>query len=120
VAAQDYTTATDLADYLVRQGVPFRDAHRVVGELVAACVARGQQLPEVTLTQLREHSDRFEADALAVLGASASAAARDVPGGTAPRRVREAMAAARQRLATSRERLAELRAVTSHVEELLA
>ncbi|HEY8694210.1 MAG TPA: argininosuccinate lyase, partial [Chloroflexota bacterium] len=79
-AAQDYTTATDLADYLVRKGTPFRDAHRVVGELVAACLARGQQLPDVTLDHLRQHSELFQEDALAVLTASASASARNVPG----------------------------------------
>jgi len=119
-AARDYTTATDLADYLVRKGLPFRDAHHVVGALVAACVARDQQLPEVTLDQLRQHSALFGEDALARLGASASAAARDVPGGTAPARVRDAVASAEGRLDSSRQRLAELRRVANRVDAVLA
>jgi argininosuccinate lyase len=118
-ASQDYTTATDLADYLVRQGLPFREAHRAVGELVAACAARGQQLPEVSLEQLRQHSDRFRQDALALLSPKASAAARDVPGGTAPARVREAVGAAQLRLAASRSELERLRAIAAHVDALL-
>ncbi|MFI5268472.1 MAG: argininosuccinate lyase [Chloroflexota bacterium] len=118
-AAQDYTTATDLADYLVRKGLPFRDAHRVVGELVAACVARGQQLPDVTLQDLQQHSNRFDEDTLAVLTASASAAARDIPGGTAPVRVLQAVTATRKRLTSGYNRLSELRAATSRVDTLL-
>ena len=118
-ADQDYTTATDLADYLVRHGLPFRDAHRLVGELVAACLSRGQQLPDVTLEELRRHSDLFHVDALALLSAEASAAARDVPGGTAPNRVRRALAEARSRQEASQRRLTELRDATSRVDELL-
>ncbi|SRR5581483_6926751 len=118
-AALDYTTATDLADYLVRKGVPFRTAHRIVGELVAACVAQGRQLGEVRLEDLRAHSDLFEADALQAVAASASAEARNVPGGTAPPRVREAVVQARSRLAQTRDRVAALRGVTRAVDRLL-
>ena len=118
-AGQDYTTATDLADYLVGKGLPFRDAHRVVGELVAGCIKRSQQLPEASLEQLRAHSELFEPDALNVLSASASVAARDVPGGTAPARVRQALAAARDRLSASQRRLRELQAITRRAEALL-
>jgi argininosuccinate lyase len=118
-ADQDYTTATDLADYLARKGMAFRDAHRVVGELVAACIARSQQLGAVTLDELKRHSDLFEADALDMVSAAASAAARDVPGGTAPARVREALAAAQQRLSESRAALNELREIASRVDALL-
>jgi len=118
-AADDYTTATDLADYLTRKGLPFRDAHRIVGQLVADCVSRGQQLPEVTLDELRQHSELFEAGALDVLTAAASVAARDVPGGTAPARVHQALAAAKERLATSEQRLEPMRAAGLRVEALL-
>jgi argininosuccinate lyase len=119
-ASQDYTTATDLADYLVRKGMPFRDAHHVLGSLVAECIHRGMQLPEITLAQLREHSDLFQEDALQVVSAAASAAARDVPGGTAPSRVRAAVDAARQRLTDSRSHLSRLRAVNSCVQAILS
>lgn len=118
-AAQDYTTATDLADYLVRKGLPFRDAHHVVGALVGACVADGKQLSDLTLDALRSHSPLFEADALDVLTAQASAAARDVPGGTAPSQVRQALVAAEQRLAASRASLSALRHTCAHVDHLL-
>ncbi len=118
-AARDYTTATDLADYLVRKGMPFRDAHRVVGELVAACVAGGKQLTELGLQELKTFSSHFETDALQALSPAASVAARDVPGGTAPARVRQALAAAEARLLDSQARLAELEKLARSVDALL-
>jgi argininosuccinate lyase len=118
-AAEDYTTATDLADYLVRKGLPFRDAHHVVGTLVADCVRAGRQLLDLDLPALRRQSELFEADALDVLSAAASAAARDVAGGTAPARVRAALEAARIRLAASEGRLDVLREAVRRVDALL-
>jgi argininosuccinate lyase len=118
-AAQDYTTATDLADYLAGKGVPFREGHRIVGELVADCISRGEQLDALTLQQLRQYSELFDPDALGVLSAAASAAARDVAGGTAPNRVRDAVAAARERLSLSEARLGPLRSAVNKAEDLL-
>jgi argininosuccinate lyase len=119
-AAQDYSTATDLADYLVGKGMAFRDAHRLTGQLVAGCISRGQQLDQLTLDQLRHHSELFEADALQVLSVQASAAARDVPGGTAPSRVRHALTMARHQLSASETRLEPLKTACSKVHSLLS
>ncbi len=90
-ALQGFSTATDLADYLVRQGVPFRDAHEIVGRAVALCVERGCDLAELPLTELQALSDRIGEDVFAVLTLEGSVAARDHIGGTAPAQVRAAI-----------------------------
>jgi argininosuccinate lyase len=98
-ALQGFATATDLADYLVRKGMPFRDAHEVVGKSVAYCVTRKCDLAELTLEELRGFSDAIEADVFDYLTLEGSVAARNHIGGTAPQQVRAAIAAARNRLA---------------------
>jgi argininosuccinate lyase len=97
-ALAGYALATDVADYLAKKGMPFRRAHHIVGALVQDAVRQGRELHELSLETYRQHSDLFEADVLAI-NLQSSVAARDIPGGTAPRRVREAVAAARDRLA---------------------
>jgi argininosuccinate lyase len=97
LASAHFTLATDYADYLVRKGIPFRDAHRVIGELVRHCEESGRELQDLTIEELHAASPAFDRDVLG-LDASAAAAARDVPGGTAPNRVRLAHAAASTRL----------------------
>ena len=96
-AAASYTLATDVADYLVRKGAPFRDAHQAVTELVRYAESAGKGLSELTLEEYRRFSPMFEEDVLS-LDVHSSIAARDVAGGTAPSRVREALKQARQRL----------------------
>ncbi len=98
-ARRGFATATDLADYLVRKGLPFRDAHEVVGQAVRLGVETGRDLAEMTLAELQDFSPLIEEDVFAVLSLEGSVAARDVLGGTAPNRVREAAAAARKWLA---------------------
>jgi argininosuccinate lyase len=98
-ASRGFATATDLADYLVRKGVPFRDAHEAVGKAVALGVKEGRDLSELTLDELRGFSPVIESDVYGVLTLDGSVAARDHLGGTAPRQVRAAIARARQRLA---------------------
>ena len=93
-----YMTATDLADYLVRRAVPFRDAHEAVGRAVRRAVDTGRDLSEMTLDELRSFSPVIENDVFEVLTLEGSVAARDHPGGTAPARVRAAVARARERL----------------------
>ena len=93
-----YLTATDLADYLVRRAVPFRDAHEAVGRAVRSAVETGRDLSEMTLEELRSFSPVIEKDVFEVLSVEGSVAARDHPGGTAPARVRAAIARARERL----------------------
>jgi len=97
-ALAGHATATDLADYLVRRGVAFRDAHEVVGKAVRHAVERGCELAELSLTELRAFSAAIDEDVFEVLTLEGSVAARDHPGGTAPARVREAVARARAAL----------------------
>ena len=97
-AEAGYSTATDFADYLVRKGVPFRDAHAVAGSAVALAAERGLALSELGLAELRELSPRIGEDVYAVLSIEGSVAARDHFGGTAPAAVRCAVEAARQRI----------------------
>ena len=97
-ATQGFATATDLADYLVRKGMPFRDAHEVVGKAVRFGVEAGRDLSEMSLDELRQFSDTIAEDVFAVLAPEGSAAARDLEGGTAPAQVRRQIAAARSRL----------------------
>lgn len=93
-ARRGFATATDLADYLVRKGLPFRDAHEVVGKAVRLGVETGRDLAEMTLAELRQFSPLLEDDVFTVLTLEGSVAARNGWGGTAPNRVREAAAAA--------------------------
>lgn len=95
---EDFSTATDLADHLVRKGVPFREAHRVVGQLVARLLEEGRQLQDLTPEELAAWHPGL-ADARPWLDPAFSAAARTSPGGTAPVRVAEQLRMARQRLA---------------------
>ncbi|MCG6872099.1 MAG: argininosuccinate lyase [Gammaproteobacteria bacterium] len=98
-ATQGFSTATDLADYLVRKDVPFRDAHEIVGRLVRHCEDNGLRLEDLPLEALREFSPHIDADAHALLSVEGSVAARDHIGGTAPDQVRAAAVRARKRLA---------------------
>jgi argininosuccinate lyase len=98
-ATENYSLATDYADYLARKGMPFREAHEVVGKLVRHAEGRGIDLAALSLSELRESSPLFGEDALKIDVAS-SLASRDVPGGTAPARVTQALQAARKRVDT--------------------
>lgn len=96
-ALQGFATATDLADYLVRKGIPFRDAHEVVGKSVAYCVEKGCDLAELSLDELKQFSDAISDDVFDYLTLEGSVAARDHIGGTAPNQVRYAVEQARLR-----------------------
>ncbi len=99
-ARQGFATATDLADYLVRKGMPFRDAHEVVGKAVRFGVESGRDLAEMGLEELQRFSPAIEEDVYAVLSLEGSVAARDHFGGTAPAQVRAAVERARAWLAS--------------------
>jgi argininosuccinate lyase len=88
---QGFATATDLADYLVKRGLPFRDAHEAVARAVRAAEAKGCDLPDLSLAELQGFSDLIGADVFAVLTVAGSLAARDHIGGTAPNQVRAAI-----------------------------
>jgi argininosuccinate lyase len=105
-AVGDFSLATDAADLLARQGVPFREAHEAVGRLVGHCVAAGKSFDELTGEEWAAAHPIF-AEQRPPLTALESVAARDVPGGTAPMRVAAAHAVALETLATNREWLRE-------------
>ena len=86
-----FMTATDLAEYLVRKNIPFRQAHGIVGEAVAFCIAEKRDLPDLTLEELQGFSHAFEEDVFKVLGAEGSAASRNTSGGTAMSQVKKAL-----------------------------
>ncbi|KRB83745.1 argininosuccinate lyase [Duganella sp. Root198D2] len=98
-ALQGYATATDLADYLVKKGLPFRDAHEAVAHAVRACDDLKIDLAQMSLEQLRAFSPLVGEDVFAVLTLEGSVAARDHIGGTAPNQVRSAITRVRQQLA---------------------
>ncbi len=96
---QGYATATDLADYLVRKGLPFREAHEVVGLAVKAAEQKGVDLADLTLAELQAFSKLIESDVVHALTVDGSLSARNHIGGTAPTQVKAAISRARKRLA---------------------
>ncbi|HEX5361368.1 MAG TPA: lyase family protein, partial [Fluviicoccus sp.] len=97
-ALRGFATATDLADYLVKRGTAFRDAHEIVGKAVAYGVQTGKDLGAMTLDELRQFSDTIQADVFDVLSLEGSVNARNHIGGTAPNQVLAAVARARVRI----------------------
>ncbi|WP_257267176.1 argininosuccinate lyase [Endozoicomonas sp. ONNA2] len=97
-ARRGFSTATDLADYLVRRGMPFRNAHEVVGKAVAFGIEEGRDLSEMTLAELQVFSDTIGQDVFDVLTLEGSVRARNHLGGTAPGQVRQAVLNARKML----------------------
>lgn len=98
-ARRGFSTATDLADYLVRKGMPFRDAHEVVGKSVAYGVESDKDLSEMTLAELKQFSETIDDDVFDVLTLIGSVSARDHIGGTAPKQVKAAALRAQTTLA---------------------
>ena len=97
-ALEGFSTATDLADFLVKKGLPFRDAHEAVARAVRHAEAQGIDLAQVPLADLQGYSPLIDQTVYAVLTLDGSAASRNHIGGTAPAQVRSAVARARQRL----------------------
>ena len=97
-ASKGFSTATDLADYLVRNGLAFRDAHEVVGKAVRSGVEQKKDLSELTLAELQSFSDAIKEDVFDVLTVEGSVAARDHVGGTAPKQVKLAVKALREKI----------------------
>ena len=104
-AQQGYLTATDLADYLVMKGVAFRDAHAIVGKAVQYAIEQGNGLEQLKLPELQQFHEGIDADVYDFLTLEGSVAARDHTGGTAPARVREAVAEARGYLESIRNKV---------------
>jgi argininosuccinate lyase len=95
-AADGFALATDVAEHLVRRGVPFREAHEAVGHLVTWCLVNGCRLEDVSDADLAHVSEHLTPDVRSVLSVEGALAARSTTGGTAPERVREQLAAARE------------------------
>ncbi len=118
-AVGSFSLATDYADYLTKKGLPFRQAHGVVGALVRLCETSGRTLEQLTLADLQAASPLFESDIVGLQG-PAAVAARALPGGVAPDQVRSAHQAASQRAARLAERVRALRADLPSLATLLA
>ena len=95
-ASSAFITATDAADYLVKKGMNFRDAHETIGKLVAVCEGEGLDLSDLGLDQWREASDLFGEDIIRAMDPRASVDSRDLPGGTARRQVEKMLEEARR------------------------
>ena len=96
--AEGFMEATDLADYLVTKGVPFRTAHEVIGRIVLFAVQQGRTLPALTLAEFQGFHAAFAGDVFSVISPEAIVARRNNPGGTAPQRVKKALAKAKKRI----------------------
>ncbi len=97
-ARKGYATATDLADYLVKKGLPFRDAHETVAHAVKAAISHQVDLSELPLQVLQQFNPTIEKDVYEVLSLRGSLNARNILGGTAPKQVRAQIARQRARL----------------------
>jgi len=98
-AQQGFTTATDLADYLVRKGAAFRDAHEIVGKAVRYCIEKRCNLENLDLAVFQSFSPLIEQDVYKFLTLEGSVSARNQIGGTAPQQVRAAIQRLKNRLA---------------------
>ena len=116
-AGENFALATDYADFLAARGVPFRQAHEIVGRLVARCIATGRRLEDLSVGELRSAAPQFD-EGVKAINVRSSIDARDVPGGTATRRVDAALAEARRLVAETRAWAAAMRARLPSVEAL--
>ncbi|RYG70444.1 argininosuccinate lyase, partial [bacterium] len=99
VAGGGFATATDVADYLVRRGIPFREAHEITGAAVRLCEGAGRELEDLSLAEWQQIDERFDDGVLGAVSVEGSVGARQSYGGTAPERVKEQLESARQLLA---------------------
>jgi argininosuccinate lyase len=97
-ASKGMMNATELADYLVRKGVAFRQAHELVGRIVMKAIAKDIEIGQLSLDELRSVSNEIEDDVFAALTLEQTLSSKSLAGGTAPERVAEALSAARQLL----------------------
>jgi argininosuccinate lyase len=88
-ASTSFSTATDIAEYLVRKGLPFREAHEVTGKIVAYCVSKGKELGGMTLKEFRKFSSKFDSEVLDIVDVKSSVVSRDSQGGTSPKQVKK-------------------------------
>ena len=101
-ATKGYTNATELADYLVKKGVPFRTGHDAVGRIVLLGIEKGKELNELSIDEMQRIAGEIERDIFDILGLEATLASKSQIGGTSPQRVTDALEAAKQSLAESK------------------
>lgn len=101
----DFSNATDMADYLVKKGLPFRQAHEVVGKCVAYCLNEHKTLTDLTLTEFKEFSPLFAADILEAISVETCVAARNSLGGTSPTQVGQTIDIAKSVMEKQQKRL---------------
>ena len=97
-AGSEFTTATDIADYLAKKGLPFRTAHAVTGKIVRHCIEKGITFSDLSVEAYKEFSPIFEEDILSVVDARNSAASRTCAGGSSPSSARQSLASILERL----------------------
>jgi len=97
-AIEGYTTAADLVDYIVKKGMPFREAHRVVGRIVAYCIVEKKQLSGLNVLEFKRFYGKIDDDVFESISVENSLKTKNVVGGTAPRRVRDAVKEAKEKL----------------------
>jgi argininosuccinate lyase len=102
-AASGYMNATELADYLVRKGMPFREAHDTVGRIVLHAIERGFELNDLALEEMRGYSKLIDEDVFEALSLEQTLSTKSQVGGTAPNRVREALDLARRSVGAEKE-----------------
>jgi argininosuccinate lyase len=94
-ASRGFSTATDVADYVVRKGIPFRNAHEIVGKTVRYCIESGKDIPELSMQEFRQFSEAIEEDIYDFVTLEASVNARRATGGTAREAVEREIVRAR-------------------------
>ena len=94
-AAEGYLNATELADYLSKKGVPFRDAHEIAGRIVLHAIEKKVELSDLNLSDMRKHSPKIQSDVFDVLSLEQTLKTKNAVGGTAPERVKNALRKAR-------------------------
>jgi argininosuccinate lyase len=97
-ATEGYSLATDLAEYLVRKGMPFRQAHEVVGKVVRYAIEKTKELNELTLKELKRFSELIEEDVFGCLNLQEALKARTSLGGTSPEEVKKQISKWKRRL----------------------
>lgn len=97
-AAKGFINATDCADYLTKKGMPFRDAYRITGQLVARCIERNETLETLPLSEYKAFSDLFEEDLYRAIDLSVCVGQRNIPGGPAPEQVKRQIAELKSRM----------------------
>ena len=117
VLDDDFSNATDMADYLAKKGVPFREAHEIVGNAVHHCIEKGCVLLDLSVDDFKAISDHFDADILDAISIEACIAGRNNYSGTAPECVERQRNNGKAVIATEEKQIAQWKAIVNSVQE---